>query len=156
MKFTPKSEEDIQKEGLMPAGIYPFTVLEAVDTVSKASGNEMIKIKLAVYDNEGRERHLYDYLLESMAAKFRHFCVQTGMEGRYQDGSVAAEHCEGKDGYVKIKIGKAKGDFPAKNEVDDYVAKPDNAAPTGQRSDADRLKKPGTGVDDSGDDEIPF
>ena len=153
MKFTPKTEEQIALENLTKPGVYPFTVLEATDTVSKKSGNEMIKLKIAFFDDTGKERHVDDYLLASMEAKFRHFCVHAGMEGRYNDGDVQAEHCEGKEGYVKIGISKPQDGYNPKNEVKDYVAAPVKEGAT--RTDAERGKNPSLGLDDS-DDDIKF
>jgi hypothetical protein len=43
VKITPKTEEQIKMERLLPAGDYPFQVLSAEDKRSK-NGNDMIAL----------------------------------------------------------------------------------------------------------------
>jgi len=45
MNFNPKTEEEIQKEGLVPLGIYPYKVIKAEDKISQV-GNEYTAITL--------------------------------------------------------------------------------------------------------------
>jgi|ERR1044071_770516 hypothetical protein len=125
MKFQPKTEEELQHMGLIDAGVYPFQVMEAVDKKSK-SGNDMIEIKIKIWDSEGRERQCFDYLLESMAFKLRHFCETTGLIDKYNLGQIQSSDCIGKSGNVELIIqqGKQKpegGYYPDKNSVKDYI-----------------------------------
>ncbi len=161
MNFTPKTPEEIAALGLLPAGIYPFTVTKGEDTVSKTSGNEMIKLQLRFYPPEGGETCVFDYLLESMPAKLIEFCQHTGLYDQYLEGHVAGEDCTGREGYAQLVIEKGTGKYPDKNTVKAYCAKPEGeatAAPPA-RSDAERGRNPGTGLppdDGTEGDEIPF
>ena len=151
MRFKPQSEQEIQAMSLIEAGTYPFEVLEAEDTKSK-SGNEMIKVKLKLWDNAGRERVVFDYLLEAMSYKLRHFCEATSLLDKYETGDLQASSLIGRGGKLELEteLGKAKpdgsGNYPDKNRVADYV-KSDGA-----------VSKPvaKAGEPDFIDDDLPF
>lgn len=131
MNFTPKTEEQIAAEGMLPEGIYPFEVLNAVDTKSKTSGDEMIKIQIRVFTEDGRDATLTDYLLASYLRKILNFCKVTGLSAKYNAGTLCAEDCLAKNGYARIGIekGKEKSQKPGeffddKNTVKDYITAP--------------------------------
>jgi len=120
MRFTPKTEKELAEEGLLKPENYEFEVLEASDETSK-SGNPMIKLKLNVFGKDGQTHHIFDYLLEAMAFKLRHFCDGAGILPKYEAGEVTAFDCKGKSGIVLISIQKDKdGVYPDKNVVKDY------------------------------------
>jgi hypothetical protein len=124
MQFKPKTEQELKDElalNLLPKGDYDFEVLDATDTLSKA-GNEMIKLKLRVYDKQGKGVIVFDYLLESMAYKFKHFCDTVGLSSQYEAGKVIGEECIGKAGVLEIIIQEDKtGQYGPRNSVKDYV-----------------------------------
>lgn len=120
MNFAPKTEEEIKKDALLPAGDYDFEVIEAADKISKTSGNPMIALKLNVYSGDGGTRHVYDYLMEQMAYKLRHFCQFTGLIEKYQAGTLTAQDCLGRVGRVSLRQ-KIQDGYDPKNEVKDYV-----------------------------------
>lgn len=120
MNFDPKTEQQVQEEGLLPAGVYDFEVLEATDTHSN-KGNEMVVVKLGVMDADGQERKITDYLLEAMAYKLRHFAYAAGLGPQYEVGTLLAADMIGKTGQCKLNIQPAKGEYRAKNNVADYV-----------------------------------
>ena len=158
MKFQPKTEDQLAEESLLPEGVYPFDIINAVDTFSKA-GNEMLKIKLMVYGNDGQTPHLYDYLLEKIAFKLRHFAETTGLLKEYERGELNAAMCSGKCGFCKLAIEPA-GDYPAKNIVKDYVVQEANHpsasnAPKRATPPPKASKAPGT-AGAAFDDDIPF
>lgn len=121
MRFEPKTEEQIETEGLLAEGDYDFGVMTAEDKKSK-KGSDMIALKLCVFSRDG-DRHVYDYLVPQMAFKLRHFCESTGLLAKYDRGEVAAEDCLRKNGICRIEIEPAKNGYPAKNTVADYVVK---------------------------------
>lgn len=148
MRFTPKSDEELQMMNLMHEGEYPFEVLDATPEVSK-SNNEMIKLKLKVFDQEGREHVIFDYLLEALSWKLKHFCKATGLLDDYEAGVLDHLKCIGKSGYVKIIIQKGNvnpsgGHYADKNSVKDYIFAESENKP---------FPKPTT---DFKDDELPF
>lgn len=124
MRFKPKSDQELAMASLWPDGIYSFEVLKAVDTVSKSSGKDMLALTLKLFDGD-KTCLVNDYITEKVEFKLKHFCDATGLEKAYESGEVQAKDCLGKGGKVKIKIGKAQGEYAAKNEVKDYVVKGD-------------------------------
>lgn len=160
MRFTPKTEQQIEEENLLPAGTYDFECVEAEEAVSK-KGNEMIKVKLRVYRDDGSFIVLTDYLLEAFAKKLLHFCKAGGLMGVYEDGHLTTHHCKGVIGKAVLDIQPAEGKYAAKNIVEDYTeAGPAARKPTPE---ARRPQPPATrpkpehdpNLDVEGDD-IPF
>lgn len=150
MKFQPKTEKEVAEAGLLPNGAYDFEVLEATEDQSK-KGNDMVKLKLRLYDAEGSQRTIFDYLVstDGGAYKIRHFAAATGMLDKYESGELRAEDMEGKSGSCQIAIQKDKtGQYPDKNTVRDYLAD-DGGAPRA----TPKVPTPAGGMDD---DEIPF
>ena len=132
MNFKPKSKEELETMNLLKPGIYQFTVANAKDRTSK-NGNDMIELNLEVYDKEGNTRTMFDYLLEAMPQKLYAFCVSTGMENRYHEGSLTSSDCIGKMAYIEVSIQKGKenpqgGSYPDKNDVKKYMTKPVNGS----------------------------
>ena len=130
MQFIPKTDDEIAAEMLIAPGDYDFQVREAVEETSK-KGNDMIHLKLSVWDADGNERWIDDYLLEVMAFKLRHFAYAVGLDGLYESGSLTAGDCTGKSGKCSVFIDKGDGNFRDKNAIKDYVV-PDEqpAAPS--------------------------
>ena len=125
MRFTPLSEEEIKESNLFEPGIYNFEVLEALDKISK-SGNEMIELKIKIWDNNGKEKIIYDYLLEMMKFKLKHFSECVSLEDKYNDGGINANDCIGKSGELDLIIYvDKKGRYADKNAVKDYIVNKD-------------------------------
>ncbi len=122
MNFTPKTEKEIQESNLIPdKSRCEFEVISAEDKQS-AKGNDMIVLSLSIYQNGERKSNIFDYLLEAMAFKLRHFCQVTGLIEKYEDGELTADDCIGKMGGCLIGIQKHKtGAYPDKNVIKDYI-----------------------------------
>ena len=153
MRFTPKSEDDLEAALLLAEGEYPFQVLEASDEKSK-KGNDMIKLKLDVFGPHS-SFHVYDYISDAfMAHKLRHFCYSVGLEASYNDGSLTSGQCIGHEGYVRIAIEDAANGYKAKNVVDDYVFKATEAEAAIPKAQPEAQAE-APAVDAEGDD-VPF
>ena len=134
MKVTPRSIEelDFMREEALKAfkplepGIYNFQVVNAVAKTSK-NGHEMIELQLCIWDRDGRERMIKDWLLDAMAFKTRHFAEGCGLLDKYNHGEITPDDCFNKSGKVDLVIQKGKprpdgeGNFPDRNSVKDYV-----------------------------------
>lgn len=121
--FTPKTEQDFQTMNLLEPGEGNFEIMNAIQKVSE-NGNPMIELILKVWDKNGKERNIFDYLVNvpSMEHKIKRFCDCCGLEVQYQAGCFAAEDCIGKSGKLKIAITKDKsGQYPDKNTVAGYL-----------------------------------
>ncbi len=121
MRFNAKSDQELAVMNLIPEGQYQFEVVIAEDTQSK-SGNDMIKLKLNVWDSEGRQHTVYDYLLEAMPKKLKHFAKHAGLIVKYESGELLADDCIGKCGTLELIIQEDKtGKYQPRNSVVDYL-----------------------------------
>lgn len=142
MKHTPLSDEEIAKQGLLPDGCYDFEVTAAEEKVS-SKGNDMLEIKLNVFDADGTPRPRTDWIMPQMAKKFKHFHNATGMMDKYESGSLLPTDVIGKTGKCMIKsepYTNKDGLSVMSNKIDDYVKRENLIA-------GDKAKL---------DDEIPF
>lgn len=157
MRFSPMSEDELASASLLEPGVYPFEVIAANEEISKA-GNEMIKIKINVFGSDGKQAHVFDYLMEKLQFKLRHFCETTGLLAKYEAGTLSELDCEGKAGFVKIKIDPANGSYSAKNSVQDYVKPAAASAPDVPRklTPAEFATKHELDEKAKFDDDIPF
>lgn len=126
MKVTPKTEKELQEMNNIPDGDYPFEILDAIDGKSK-KGSDMITLTLRLFVGES-SRQLNDYLLDAMPGKLFHFCQYTGLADKYAAGTLTAEDCLGKTGFLTVKTQKGKlkddgsGDYwPDRSSVSDYI-----------------------------------
>jgi hypothetical protein len=127
MQFQSKTRDEIDAEkrsfaeqGLLPNGWYDFEVMGAEEKTSKA-GNEMIALKLRVFNPRGGEKHVYDYLLESNAIKMFDFCESVGLLDKYEAGTLTAEDCLLRAARVKIATDSKNPQYAPKNVVKAYA-----------------------------------
>lgn len=121
MKFAPKTEEQINAERLWAVGAYPFEILEGEDTTSK-EGNDMIKLKIQLFNQEGDNIIVFDYLLEKMAYKLRHCAEACNLLDKYQTGELQGSDFVGKTGSAKLFVKKDKtGQYQDQNAIADYI-----------------------------------
>ena len=121
MKFSPKKDADLNVFELRPPGTYDFTIVKASDEISKSNNNEMIKLKLELYTPDGNKFHVYDYLLESVAYKLKHFCSSVKLSKEYESGCIYADMLPTRSGKCIIEIQSDKaGKYGDKNVVKDY------------------------------------
>lgn len=149
MRVDPKTEKEIAEEGLLTAGEYDFEVTGAEETESK-KGNEMVALKVRVFDMDGRGHQILDWLvsIDSSAYKNRHFAEATGLLDEYESGNLPASIMIGKTGRCKVVIKKdTTGQYGDKNGIADYL-KPKVAST--------RRAAPAKSVSADLDDEIPF
>jgi hypothetical protein len=149
MSYTPKTEEQLAEETLLPEGIYDFEVIDTDDRPSK-KGNEMITLKLCVFDGDGGQRHIYDYMAFGNSfgeRKFRHAAVACGLLDIYNSGNLQHYTFIGACGKVLLKKQNGTDDFPMpKNVVSDYVERDDSVS----ESTTPKISK------EIIDDDIPF
>ncbi len=122
MRFSPKSKEEIAAErGVLKAGEGEFIVTEALETTSK-SGNEMMKLKLKVWDSEGREGMVFDYLINNVHWKLYNFFESIGNLEAYEAGVLDPLVLIGAAGKCKLGIQKdATGKYGDQTKIVDYL-----------------------------------
>ena len=151
MRFEPKSEDELNKFSVMPAGDYDFEVKDAEEQLSKA-GNEMTKLTLAVYDNDGEPNFVFDYLVASAKSMFKlsTFAKSVGLYSNYEAGNIPADLMIGRIGRCKLGIEPANGQYAAKNKVLSYYEMKGGQAPANNPKPAQGSPMPDL------DDSIPF
>lgn len=151
MRFTAKTDKEIAEERLLPEGIYGFEISMGEDTTSK-KGNEMIKLTVRLFKDDGKFILVDDYLLESMMFKLKHACDACGLSDKYQSGELVAADFVGKTGNLKLKIQKdTTGNYPDRNSIADYLVPEDGATFTPPKDALDTVLDK-----DDLEDEIPF
>ncbi|MCP4898867.1 MAG: hypothetical protein GY906_17995 [bacterium] len=114
MDYTPKTDEEMDREGLLSDGKYQGVVLEAEETESK-SGDPMVKLKV---DVEGR--HIFDYVSPHwFFHKFKHFVTAVGQD--YEKGKLDVTPTVGAVVTATVETEPAHGDYKAKNIITDYA-----------------------------------
>lgn len=129
-KYTSSNQES--KSFHVEPGDYDVTVIEAVETISKSSGADMIKLNLEV---DGHSCRLFDYLIaaESSAWKIDSFRRSIGdkvVEG--EEVELSASTLIGRRGRARLKTEEFNG--KTNNKVDLWLepstkAEPAKAAP---------------------------
>lgn len=149
--FNPMSEEEINAFSLMDEGVYDFEVVKSTRKVSK-SNNPMAELNINVWDKEGKQHLIFDYLVFSTVPlnikKVKHFCDATGLQEEYKKGQVP-EELQGRSGKVQIGVQEEQpkpggGFYPKKNCVIDYVMTDKGATKVSLQTDPDF------------DDSVPF
>jgi hypothetical protein len=151
MRFNPKSAEEVASGNLWPAGTYDFEVVGAEDAVSKASGADMVKLTLWVFNETGGKITVFDYLVGTDKAQFkvRGFAAAVGLIEAYDAGELDPLDMEGRTGQCKLAIQKDdSGRYGDKNTVAAYIG----ATP----SDKPQVARPKKAKVETIDDEIPF
>ena|ERR1700731_2828224 len=131
----PISEKEAEGSGFTPwrPDDYDFEVHDASEERS-STGNDMIKLTLYVFNNEGNKRTVFDYLVNSEKSQFkiRHFAAAVGLVAHYERGELDVNDIVERTGRLKLGIKKAQGDYPANNQVMDYLPR-DGKAPRAAR-----------------------
>jgi hypothetical protein len=125
MKTTPRSEAEAQKISRrtpIPVGWHEAQIHEASETRSKYD-NEMIELSIFVFDTEGNERILKDWLTNSKlgAVRLRHACEAIGALAQYDAGEIVPTIFPGCTCRVYVGIEKKRG-YHDRNVIQDYAA----------------------------------
>jgi hypothetical protein len=144
------------------AGDYDFAIFAAEDTQS-AKGDDMLKLTLHILLGDSKHRTVFDYVLgtETWAWKARHLAESIDMVAHYERGELDPDFLEGRVGRLKLKIKPANGQYPAGNQVADYLPRDTQPYANGasQRTPAiNRAAAPSREKAPAGDidDEVPF
>lgn len=156
MKTSGKTEEQFAQEEkerrekyLWPAGtICDYEIASALEKVS-SKGNEMLELRVKVYNDKGEHQFLDDYLGHWNEWKLRRICEANGLLAEFDRGEIQDHMLYEKTGKCRLKIQKGadKGDgtfYSDKNVIDEYY-KSDSASAPNQKPKAVEL-----------DDGIPF
>ncbi len=122
MRFKALTNEQLnEKRGMLAEGDGDFEVGAAEETTSKR-GNHMLKLSLRVWDKNGKEGFIFDYITDDFEWKIKHLLESIGEGHKYQTEEVVPSDLIGKRGKCKIAIQKDKG-FGEQPKIKDYVPK---------------------------------
>ncbi len=111
----------MRADALIKEGRYKFRVEDAREKRSQ-SGNDMLNLKLILSVNK-REIIYWDslILIPKMFWKVEHFCESIGIPEKIEEGSLIAQDCLEKEGYIDIiqKVNQQTGELI--NQTKDYV-----------------------------------
>ena len=151
MTFTPKTKKELDESELWPKGEYDFECVSADKAISgpnsKTPGTQFIKLKLICYNADGGKRFVNAILHPAMERQVYNFCQVGKLTEKYEAGHLTHDDCVGVSGRCKLKVEEAKGDFPAKNSVADYVVTQEKLTPP------DAAPAPSA---PTSDDDVPF
>ncbi|HLX54260.1 MAG TPA: hypothetical protein VKR58_09980 [Aquella sp.] len=158
--LTKQEAKDMSNPPLIEDGEYPCELIEFSNVdknhcpLTDSNGDMMTKIKLKIWDKEGRERSIFTNLFWSernkMSYRTRNFAESFGVLELYEKGHMYTQFnkCMNKLGVCKIYTQKARAKndgtddmWPAKNDVRDFIEK--------------EMKAP-VKIDDGFSDLVPF
>src|SRR6267154_4560530 len=136
------SEEQAMQERfqLLKEGEYDAVIRDSKDSVSANSGNSMMDMTVSVFDENGRDHDVRDFLVftKSMMWKVIHFAESANINKEYEAGQLCSDVAIGKRVRVKIVVeqgseipqdklkGKPLGSrYPDKNKIEDYIKQSD-------------------------------
>ena len=129
---------------LLKAGEYDAVIIRSADRISESSGNPMMDMTLTVFDNEGKEHEIRDFLVftPKMMWKVIHFADSAGLLTEYEAGKLCSAVALNRRLRVKIKIEEGSlipenklknkligSKYPDKNKIDDYIKLSDKQEP---------------------------
>ena len=108
---------------VLPKGEYECEIVGAVETVSNA-GNDMIKLVLCLYGNEGEQVRVYDYIVNpSSLWKLKSICRCCNL---VFDGILDAQLLVGRRMNVLVKVEPERNVngkmYPERNSIVKYVS----------------------------------
>ncbi len=145
------SEEQANAERyqLLKEGEYNAVIKASVDATS-STGNPMMDMTLAVYDENGRSCDVRDFMVftPKMMWKVIHFAESAGLLKEYEAGKLCSQFVVNAN--VKVKIGIDEGKeipqeylkgkplgskYPDKNKIIDYLKHDNNNAQQSNKED---------------------
>ena len=111
---------------VLKPGKYDFEVIEATEKVSSA-GNQMIELKLKVFDGQGGTQRLMDWLVlkETVYFKIVEFCKAVNQGELLDGGQLNAVQCLHRTGVCKVGVETEVDDMTkqqrTRNRVEGYV-----------------------------------
>lgn len=137
MKYVSTNAE--VKTRCVKPGEYLLTILEAVETISKSTGDEMIKLKLEV---EGHGATLYEYLVANGSSAWKIDSFRRALGERVVEGEeveIDTRSLVGRQARAKLRVETYQG--KDSNKVDYWLSPQLGAAPVVRPAVAPSAKK---------------
>jgi hypothetical protein len=127
MRYT--SSNEAPKFQHLPAGDYPVTIVEAVETVSRSSGADMIKLTLDAEGPDGTTVKVFDYLVASPSSAWKIDAFRRSLGEDVVLGEaveLSASDLVGRTLRARLKVEEFNGQ--QNNKVDAWLAPKDGTA----------------------------
>ena len=137
MKYVSTNAES--RARCVKPGEYLLTILEAVETISKSTGDEMIKLKLEV---EGHGATLYEYLVSNGSSAWKIDSFRRALGERVVEGEeveIDTRNLVGRQARAKLRVETYQG--KDSNKVDYWLSPQLGAAPAVRPAVAPSAKK---------------
>lgn len=110
---------------LLPPGQYDAVIMSAEDKVS-TKGNEMLELQLRVFDAQGQEFGVQDFLTATprMQWKIRHLCESAHVD--YEREDLPASEFEGRNVRIDVVV-ETNPKYGPQNRVADYLPRSNGA-----------------------------
>lgn len=153
MKYTPKTEKEINESRLLPAGEYDFEIYKADDSKPSKAGDPMLTLSLRIFSKDGTARMTNDWILltDDWAWKLRGLCEEVGLLDDYEAGKLDVADFPGQAGKLMLGVSKRKDTGEDQNGVKRYGpdAKKKQTEPAAPIKASDAPPAPS-------DDDVPF
>ncbi len=116
-------EKELQQGILLKAGVADFEIVNVQEKTSQNTGNEMLELKLRVWDEDGAEGVVYDYIISSEKTIWKLYQLSKALSGikiYSEDGCFDPNKLIGQKGKLILKITAPSGEYPARNQVKSY------------------------------------
>ena len=120
-------------------GEYLLTILEAVETISKSTGDEMIKLRLEV---EGHGATLYEYLVSNGSSAWKIDSFRRALGERVVEGEeveIDTRNLVGRQARAKLRVETYQG--KDSNKVDYWLSPQLGTVPAARPAPAPSAKK---------------
>lgn len=120
MRYDSSKYQHVDRTPPKP-GNYPFYVIEAAEKVSKASGNDMIELKMEItIPDRQKPIVVYDYLVSSEKSleKIKQFCEAVGLD--FANDELTSSSCVRRAGFARFALGQPKQDGNRYLELKEY------------------------------------
>lgn len=136
MRAKRYSEAELKEMALIADGVYQFEVMEVHDVdkygvkLCDKDGNDMSKLKLKIWDKNGRERVVFTNLFSDgrMAFRTRHFADSIGMIEEYENDDFDTSDTLCRTGWCQIitrkggiKNKETNEKWDDSNDVKDFI-----------------------------------
>lgn len=161
--YRVRTEDEINKMGLLAKGPYAFEVAAASEGPSKNSGKFMFSLDVILFSDSG-DRKVKDYITPGTDygdKKLFKLCQGTGLLPQYSAGTLTADLMVGRQGWAAVGVEEGQpnpkgGNYPDKNRIVMYhSAKPKEPVHT-MMNDLKKAPVEPEPVNDPLDEDVPF
>lgn len=152
MRYVALSDEELEAQTTqLSEGCATFCVTSAEEAVS-STGNDMIKLKIVVEDENGASGTVFDHLVSTPKTqwKIKQFLCGIGQEDHYKRGELLASFCDGAVGKCRIKKKADSKWF----EIAEYI-NPENQEQD-DKGEKEAKKTQGNSFGNDPDNDLPF